>query len=248
MKIPKPRLPFCIFSLFLYTGQIQSSEIGFSIGSYFKDSDINQSIEIVLSSNPWEEYIEIINREIHPPDPLRGPFGVKMGERSSASYLGFTYSHKFYHPSFELEHTFGGAFSAKMSVKPHIFLYSSNLNFILPWYPKIFLWRIKPFVGVGLGYVYNFGENFGLKIEKEEVPPYQYFPSRLDNNGNFQYNFGGGGKIQVWEHWWVRLSLRDYILPSMKKLNFRHQLGEIFSTVKETSHNISFTVSLVFLD
>ena len=196
MKILKPWLPFCIFSLFLYAGPSQSSEIGFSIGSYFKDSDINQSIEIVLSSNPWEEYIEIINREIYPPDPLRGPFGVKMGERSSASYLGFTYSHKFYHPSFELEHTFGGAFSAEMSVKPHIFLYSSNLNFILPWYPKIFLWRIKPFVCVGLGYVYNFGENFGLKREKEEVPPYQYFPSSSTITGIFSTTSAVAGKFK----------------------------------------------------
>lgn len=247
MKVLKSWLPFYIFSFFLYTGQIQSSEIGLSVGSYFKDSDINQSIEVALSSNPWEEYISI-TPYTNPPDPFRVPIGVRMGERSSASYLGFTYSHKFLHPSFELEHTFGGAFSAEMSVKPHIFLYSSNLNFILPWYPKISLWRIKPFVGVGLGFVYNFGENFGLKIEKEEVPPHLYFPSRLDNNGNFQYNFGGGGKIQVWEQWWVRLSLRDYILPSMKRLNFRHQLGEIFSIVKKTTHNISFTVSLVLLD
>lgn len=248
MKILKPCLAFGIFSLFLYAEPIQSSEIGFTVGSYFKDSDINQSIEVALSSTPGEEYIEIINREIYPADQLRGPVGVMMGGRSTAAYLGFIYVHRFFHPSFELEHTFGGAFSAEMSAKPHILCYSSNLNLVLPWYPKIFLWRIKPFVGVGLGYVFNFGENFGLKIDKEEVPPYQYFPSRLSNNVNFQYNFGGGGKVQVWEQLWLRFSVRDYIQPSMKKLNFKRQLGEIFSTVKETTHNISFTVSLVFLD
>ena len=247
MKIVKSLFMGCIFSLFLYSSQVQSSEIGFSVGSYFKDSDINKPIQIALSTNPWDNSI-YIDPNPDSSDPLQGPVGVRMGERSAASYLGFIYVHKFLHPSFELEHTFGGAFSAEMSAKPHILIYSSNLNLILPYYPKIFLWRLRPFIGAGLGYAYNFGENFGLKIDREEVPPQQYFPGMLENNGNLQYNFGGGGKIQVWEQWWVRLSLRDYILPSMKSLNFKPQLGRIFSTVEETTHNIFFSVSLVILN
>jgi len=247
MKIIRLWLLGCIFNLLLYSGQAHSSEIGFSVGSYFKSSDINEPIQVAMSTSPWDDNI-YIDRGTNSSDPLRGPIGVKMGERSAASYLGFIYVHNFLHPSFELEHTFGGAFGAEMSAKPHILIYSSNLNFIFPYYPKISLWHVKPFIGAGLGYVFNFGENFGLKIDKEEVPPQQYFPGMLSSNGNFQYNFGGGVKIQVWKQWWVRLSLRDYVLPSMKMLNFKPQLGRVFSTVKETTHNISFTVSLVSLD
>jgi len=247
MRIMRSWFIGCFLNLVLYVGQVQSSEIGFSFGGYFKGSDINKPIRVSISTNPWEDFISI-EPYTKSSDQFIEPTGVKMGGRSTASYLGFVYVHKFLHTSFELEHTFGGAFGAEMSVKPNILIYSSNLNYILPWYPKISLWRIKPFVGAGVGYVFNFGENFGLKIDKSEVPPQQYFPGMLDNNGNFQYNFDGGGKIQVWEKLWVRFSLRDHVLPSMKMLSFKPQPGKTFSTVKETTHNIFFTVSLVFLD
>ncbi|HUU27168.1 MAG TPA: hypothetical protein VM123_05080 [archaeon] len=171
-----------------------------------------------------------------------------MGERSSASFLGFTWVHKLPLRNFEVEHTLGSAFSAEKSAKPNILLYSSNLNLVLPWYPKISLWNIKPFVGLGLGYVFNFGNNFGLKIDEEEFPPEFKLPYILGNNGNFQYNFGGGGKIQVWQQWWLRISLRDYILPSVKRLAIVQERGSFFSTGRDTTHNIALTFSLVHID
>ena len=262
MKNLDSMLLICVFSLFYYTSPVQSSELGFSFGSYSKESDLTGTIISYTGDQYWE-YGTINPGDIYNPYDSQNFFpgsrGVEIGGRSTASLLGVIWIHKFFNPHFEVEHTLNGAFSAEKSAKPHTLIYSSNLNLIIPWNPEIFLVRINPFLGAGIGYVFNFsfGHNQG-----EKSTAYNY-PAILGNNGNFQYNFGGGGKIKIHEEWWLRLSLRDYILPSMKKVNPLPKLSSSNSAitfpipaslvykemvVRNTTHNISFAISLVHFD
>jgi len=199
-------LTFCSF--ILTAASIWASEIGVFVGDYSRDSDIER-LEKIVSPGTWTS-----------------------GERSYATYLGLSLAHKFIIPIFELEHTFGAAFGADKSAKPNSFIYSSNLHFILP----VDLMRVKPFVGAGLGYAYNFGEKAGL----EDVAGFL-------GSGSFLVNLGGGTKVKLSDALWLRLTLRDYIMPNFKKALVSAVSGSsIYSTVKKSTHNISFSAGIAF--
>ncbi len=154
-------------------------------------------------------------------------------DRSFAGYFGLDWAHRFIIPLFELEHTLGVALGADKSARPNTFVYSTNFHVILP----VALLRVKPFVGAGLGYVYNFGE----KAELKDVAGF------LGKTGNFQLNLGGGAKVKLSDNWWLRLSLRDYILVGCKQaIKEIAETGEVFSSVENATHNISVTASVAF--
>ncbi|MEA2062457.1 MAG: hypothetical protein U9P14_02055 [Gemmatimonadota bacterium] len=162
---------------------------------------------------------------------------LTSGDRSWATCLGFTWGNPdFIIPLFELEHTVAVAFGADKSSKPNTFLYSATFNIILP----VDLVRIKPFLGAGLGWAYNFGS-------KNVVAGAGDVAGLLGNNSNFMLNLGGGTKIKVSEKWWMRLTLRDYILLNMERAVIGvAQGGTVLSTVKESTHNLAFNVGLAY--
>lgn len=158
-------------------------------------------------------------------------------DRSFATYFGLDWAHQFIVPLFELEHTLGVALGADKSARPNTFIYSTNFHVILP----VALLRVKPFLGGGIGYVYNFGE----KAELKDIAGF------LGKTGNFQLNFGGGTKVKLSDAWWLRLTVRDYILFSYKQaikqaVTTIAANGDLLSTVENSTHNLSITASLVF--
>ena len=186
-----------------------ASEIGIFAGGYSKDSDIDR-IQNLLSPGTWTS-----------------------GERSFAAYLGLSWAHEFFIPLLELEHSLGAAFGAEKSAKPNIVLYSTNLHLILP----VALLRVKPFLGAGLGLVYNFGN-------KNVLPGISDF---LGNYISFQFNLGGGAKFKLTNTVWMRLSLRDYILPDFKRVRASGpSYQRFYSTVEKGTHNLSFSAALAF--
>jgi len=158
------------------------------------------------------------------------------GDRSFATYFGLDWAHQFIVPLFELEHTLGVALGADKSARPNTFVYSTNFHVILP----VALLRVKPFLGGGIGYVYNFGEKAGLK----DIAGF------LGKTGNFQLNLGGGTKVKLSDAWWLRLTVRDYIIVSYKQavkqaVTTIAANGDLLSTVENSTHNLSITASLV---
>ena len=122
--------------------------------------------------------------------------GSPMGRRSTAVFLGLIWIFGLPLQGFEVENNFAGAFGASMSAKPHTLIFSSTLNYELPWSFQVMLQQIKPFLGAGLGYSINLGTNFGKNAPDELIllPSELRFPDRLGNSGSIHYNFGVGGK------------------------------------------------------
>ena len=208
MKFFKHLLLTLLLAVSFATGSLQASEIGAFFGGYYKDSDIDR-IQNLAGVDAWTQ-----------------------GDRSFATYFGLDWAHQFIVPLFELEHTLGVALGADKSARPNTFVYSTNFHVILP----VALLRVKPFLGAGLGYVYNFGEKAQLK----DVAGF------LGKTGNFQFNLGGGTKVKLSDTWWLRLTLRDYVLFNYKQaIKTIGATGEL-SSVKNSTHNLSITASLVF--
>jgi hypothetical protein len=184
-----------------------ASEIGLFAGGYSRDSDIQRAQEIA-SPSTWFK-----------------------GERSFATYVGLDVSHEFILPVIEFEHTLGLALGADKSARPNSFIYSSNAHLILP----VAAFGLKPFVGAGLGLIYNYGEEAGLGSLKDAI----------GSSIRFQFNVGGGTKIRLADRLWLRLSLRDYIIPNYRKV-VQNIVGfeSRYDTVKKVSHNIAFSVGL----
>jgi len=207
----------CFLVMFLMVfclgAKAEASEFGFFFGGYSKDSDID-GIESLVSPGTW----------------------LNVGERSTATHFGLGYTHRFFVPSLEMEHTLGFATGADQSAKPNVFLYSANVNFVLP----VGLMRVKPFIGAGMGYVYYFGE----------TPEWIDIAGFLGNKGYFQVNLGGGVKIKVSERWRLRLTLRDYILPNFEKVikseDPQQPDESLYRIINEGSHNLSFTMGIFY--
>ena len=213
MKFFKHLLLTLLLAVSFATGSLQASEIGAFFGGYYKDSDIDR-IQSLAGVDAWTQ-----------------------GDRSFATYFGLDWAHQFIVPLFELEHTLGVALGADKSARPNTFVYSTNFHVILP----VALLRVKPFLGAGFGYVYNFGEKAQLK----DVAGF------LGKTGNFQFNLGGGTKVKLSDTWWLRLTVRDYILVSYKQaikqaVTTIAPNGDLLSTVENSTHNLSITASLVF--
>ena len=213
MKFCKHSLLTLFLAVVFSAGALQASEIGFYFGGYSRDSDISE-IQSLAGTGAWTK-----------------------GDRSFATYLGGGWAHKFLVPLLELEHTVGLALGADESSRPNTFVYSTNLHLIFP----VALLRVKPFLGGGIGYVYDFGE----KSEFKDIAGF------LGNTGNFQFNIGGGTKIKLSETWWMRITLRDYILISYKQAIKQEVTtivanGDLFSTVDNSTHNLSITASLAY--
>jgi hypothetical protein len=233
-------------TLFLDLSPLQSSEIGFFFGPYSKAGDIVKPVWITWSDYYTQAPFLVLNRDIADRQSI---YSNKIGERSTAAYFGFDWLHGFPFPGFEVEHTLGLVLGAGMSAKPNTLIYSLNLNYLLSLFPQRFLWGSKPFISGGAGLVYSFGANFGKYYNEQTfVPPSLDFPSIIGNHGNIQCNFGIGVKRKVWEGGWLRFSLKDYVLPSEKRLTYNfNNISQGWSVVKGTTHNIAFTIALVFL-
>lgn len=243
MRLHRVLTTALVFCTMIPAASVFPSEIGFSIGSSSQASDF---------ATPFDYYYEVNN---NPLDPITGADisselrrihsgGGSFGGRSGASYLGFLLVNDLPVKGFELEHDFYVTLGAEQSIKKHSLAYAANINYVLPCYPEIMIWRMKPFVGAGAGYAYRFGTN------KDFI-----FSKLLDYRGNFQFDFGGGAKIQIYENWWLRWSIRDTVTPSMKRLDkvspgtippAGGSIGaSLFTTVRQTVHHISVVFSIV---
>jgi opacity protein-like surface antigen len=201
---------FICCSILTFYSTVQANEFGVFLGGYSKDSDIDR-IQSLTSLGTWTN-----------------------GERSFGTYFGLSYAKTFGVSIFETEQTLGISLGADKSAKPNTFVYSSNFHIVLP----LDMVRIKPFLGGGLGVIYNFGEKAGWTDIAEF----------LGSKWSFMFNVGGGTKVKVSDSWWLRLTLRDYILPSLSKAVFSidpiHPSNTIKSIVKKSTHNISFSAGL----
>ena len=212
MKFCARYLMTLLIAVSFAAGSLQASEIGVFLGGYSKDSDIDR-IQSLAGVDVWTQ-----------------------GDRSFATYFGLDWAHQFIVPLFELEHTLGVALGADKSARPNTFVYSTNFHVILP----VALLRVKPFLGGGIGYVYNFGEKAGLK----DIAGF------LGKTGNFQLNLGGGTKVKLSDDCWLRLTVRDYIIVSYKQavkqaVTTIAANGDLLSTVENSTHNLAITASLV---
>jgi opacity protein-like surface antigen len=197
---------FIYYSILIFSSSVQANELGVFLGGYSKDSDIDR-LQSLTSLSTWTN-----------------------GERSFGTYFGLSYAKKFGVSIFETEQTLGVSLGADKSAKPNTFVYSSNFHIVLP----LDMVRVKPFLGGGLGVIYNFGEKAGWTDIAEF----------LGNKWSFMLNVGGGTKVKVSDSWWLRLTLRDYILPSLSKAVFSAASGHPMSIVKKSTHNISFSAGL----
>ncbi|MFC1614763.1 hypothetical protein ACFL5K_05645, partial [Gemmatimonadota bacterium] len=252
-----------VVSVFCQYGATNAGEIGFVIGGFSRPSEIYNLTPMTAWDNYEQEERMIGNDHFVKYSFMPGDnTSYKIKRRSWASSIGFTYIHKLFHPNFELEHLAGGAFGAEQSVQSHNLLYSANLNFVFPYYPRIALWRIKPFIGAGLGFAFLFGDDKNYTgLIRRDVPAKFQYADHLGNDFNIQYNFGCGGKIQIYEQWWLRISIRDYVFPSMLRLA-RPSISSLARSIedsslslvpypftfRETTHNIKFNISIVYLD
>ncbi|MFH1068706.1 MAG: hypothetical protein V1794_03700 [Candidatus Glassbacteria bacterium] len=225
------------------------AEIGFSFGPYFKANDI------VYHPGPAgidQERTDIFTRFDNP--LMNSGFQqVNMRYNSpggicTATYIGMTYVHNLPVSGFEAEYDFGLADRADQAAKPSTLMFASYVNYVLPWYPPFFLWRVKPFLGAGLGYAYIFGNSYTGSSS-------QSFNS-IPNYGSIGFNFGGGGKIQIRENWWLRLTLRDNLLLRAKRLvnNPNPDLPppggpvpSIYGLERQLTHNPAFLVTFIII-
>lgn len=158
------------------------------------------------------------------------------GDRTWAPYFGIKLAHNFFGlPVLELEHTLGFALEADKTANPNTFIYSTSLNFILP----LDFVKVRPFVGAGIGFAKDFGNP---KNVNEAVAQY------IGNQSKFLVNIGGGAKVMLSDKWWLKLTLRDYILPNYEKVSASVISGNLTNqqTVNESVHNLTFNVGLVY--
>ena len=158
------------------------------------------------------------------------------GDRTWAPYFGVKMAHNFFGlPVLEMEHTLGFALDADKTANPNTFIYSTSLNFILP----LDFVRVRPFIGAGIGFAKDFGDP---KNVNEAVAAY------IGSQSKFLVNIGGGTKVKLSDSWWMKLTLKDYILPDYEKLSANVLSGDLTdeSTINESVHNLTFNVGLVY--
>lgn len=219
-----------------------AAEYGFSFGPYMKGADITRKLWIDINQDfgvdPFIIYTRPENLDIE-------LFSSRMGQRSAATSFSFFRGDRILHPRLELQNIAVIAFGAEKSAKPHTLMYSADLNYFIPFEPYMFLFRVYPFIGAGVGYAYNFGTNYGKYVQNDLVivPDYLDFPGILGDHGTVALNFGGGVRVNMYRDFWIRFAVRDHVFPGVRVLDYTRGT---WSRSTATTHNIMIRLSLAY--